>query len=117
MNQVKLKRQIEQLIEEDALWKFYKTKEWKELKKQILKKNHNECEECKKNGVITKADTVHHVMKVREHPQLALSEVYQAEDGSYRNNLIPVCKPCHNKLHPEKRKQMKSERFINEERW
>ena len=43
MNPVKLERQIENWIKEDALWKFYKTKEWKTLKESVLKKNHYEC--------------------------------------------------------------------------
>ena len=88
MNPVKLERQIENWIKEDALWKFYKTKEWKTLKESVLKKNHYECSECKKEGRVVKADTVHHVMKVREYPRLALSEYYVAADRTTRNNLI-----------------------------
>lgn len=88
MNPVKLERQIENWIKEDALWKFYKTKEWKKLKESVLKKNHYECSECKKEGRVVKADTVHHVMKVREYPRLALSEYYVAADRTTRNNLI-----------------------------
>ena len=88
MNPVKLERQIENWIKEDALWKFYKTKEWKTLKESVLKKNHYECSECKKEGRVVKTDTVHHVMKVREYPRLALSEYYVAADRTTRNNLI-----------------------------
>ena len=64
------------------------TKEWKTLKESVLKKNHYECSECKKEGRVVKADTVHHVMKVREYPRLALSEYYVAADRTTRNNLI-----------------------------
>ena len=121
---------IRKLIADGELWRFYKTKEWKQLKQRILAENHYECSECKKRGVITRYDvddetgerrilsTVHHVQHVREHPELALSEFYFA-NGERRVNLIPVCKACHNRLHPEKRgrRSENEQKFTNVERW
>ena len=110
---------IEQLIASDELWRFYKSKEWVALKNKVLKENHYECAECKKRGKITRYDvdaegrkkllsTVHHINHVRSHPELALT----------KDNLIPVCKACHNKLHPEKRSRARNfEGFTNKERW
>jgi len=113
-----LKKYIESLVQEGCLWKFYKCREWMELKEKVLKKNHYECMECKKKGRITRADTVHHVRHVKDWPELALSERYMDDKGRQKKNLIPVCKACHNKLHPEKRKKnKKSCKFMNEERW
>ncbi len=122
-----LKQYIENLIREDELWRFYKTKEWIVLKNYVLEEFNHECYICKKNGIITRYDedengnrklisTVHHNQFVRKHPELALSEFYWYNGKQYRN-LIPVCKACHNKLHPEKRKNKSSEHFTNEERW
>lgn len=121
------KEYIEQLIRKNELWRFYKSREWIDLKERILQENHHECYECKKRGIITRYDvaedgskklisTVHHVQFVRSHPELALSEYYYYQ-GERKRNLIPVCKACHNKLHPEKRKRQQSSAFINEERW
>lgn len=119
---------IRQLIKEDQLWKFYKSKEWIRLKNQVLKSEHYECTECKKHGIITRYDvgedgkkrllsTVHHVCHVKDHPELALSLWYKDyETGKDEKNLIPVCKACHNRLHPEKNHR-KSNGFMNEERW
>lgn len=119
---------IRELISKDELWRFYKSKEWIRLKNEVLKDNHYECAECKKHGVITRYDidadgnkkllsTVHHVCHVRYHPELALDRYYKDyETGQMEVNLIPVCKSCHNKLHPEKVKNRK-EKFVNEERW
>ena len=114
---------IRELIAKDELWRFYKSKEWIRLKEKILKENHYECSECRKQGIITRYDdgrllsTVHHVCHVRDHPELALSEWYKDySTGKLERNLIPVCKACHNKLHPEKIKNRK-EKFVNEERW
>lgn len=118
-------------ILKDELWRFYKSREWRTLKDKILKENHYECAECKKRGVITRYDvddegnkrllsTVHHVQFVRKHPALALSRTYTYAGKTYQN-LIPVCKACHNKLHPEKwkngYKHNDVEHFVNEERW
>ena len=119
---------INNLIEQKELWKFYKTKEWIQLRDRILEANHNECEICKRNGIIKRYDedeqgkkhlikTVHHVQFVRKHPALALSEYYYYK-GEKKRNLIVVCKACHNRLHPEKRKNNRnSSSYMNEERW
>ncbi|MGN8763959.1 HNH endonuclease [Hornefia butyriciproducens] len=123
-----LKEYIEQLIREDQLWKFYKTKEWRKLKEEVLRENHHECDFCKRRGRITRYDrdkqgkpvlisTVHHVMHVKDHPEMALSKTYFDADGEHKN-LIPVCKSCHNELHPEKaRARMKHKGYENKERW
>ena len=122
---------IRELIEKDELWKFYKSKEWIRLKTSVLKAAHYECQESRAQGKITRYDidsegnkrllsTVHHVMHVRDHPELALSRTYSI-GGEIYQNLVPVCKACHNKLHPEKRKHChthgKTDSFTNEERW
>lgn len=115
---------IRQLMDEDELWKFYKCKDWIRLKTQVLKDNHYECSECKKHGKIKRYDdngklisTVHHVCHVRDHPELAMSRTYKDySTGEIKLNLIPVCKACHNILHPEKNTK-RSDGFTNEERW
>lgn len=122
---------IRELIKKDELWRFYKSPEWIRLKTSVLKAAHYECAECRKVGKITRYDTgddgqkrllstVHHVCHVREHPELALSRTYKdRETGEMKVNLLPVCKACHNKLHPEKRRhvQKNADAFTNVERW
>lgn len=121
---------INHLITKDELWRFYKQKDWKQLRDAVLADYHNECAECRKRGIITRYDidadgkkklikTVHHVNHVREHPELALSRYYY-ENGERKENLLPVCKKCHNELHPEKgyrKKRHNEKKFVNEERW
>ena len=121
---------IKGLMKSGELWRFYKTPEWIRLKNSILKENHYECAECKKRGVIKRYDidhngekhllsTVHHVCHVRSHPELALSRVYKDHStGETKPNLIPLCKACHNRAHPEKSRRRKNViGFTNEERW
>lgn len=100
---------ISELIEADELWRFYKSKEFRKLKEEVLREQHHECQMCKENGKITPADTVHHIQYVRNHPGLALSKTYNYAGKEHRN-LIAVCRSCHNKIHREKgciRKQVK----------
>ncbi len=92
---------INELIDKDELWRFYKSKEFRNLKEGVLKEQHHECQVCKEQGVITKADTVHHVQYVRNHPELALSKTYMYMGREHRN-LIAICRSCHNKVHKEK---------------
>ena len=128
---MRIEQWIRELIEKDELWKFYKSRQWIRLKESVLKAAHYECAECRSQGKITRYDidsegnkrllsTVHHVMHVRDHPELALSRTYKdMETGEVKQNLIPVCKACHNRLHPEKRRQRQrhTDSFTNVERW
>lgn len=114
MNNLELKKWIKELLTQGKIDDFYKSKYWRKLRKEVLKEQKEECQECLKLGKRTKANTVHHVQFVDKHPELALSKFYAYKGKQYRN-LICVCPDCHNKLHPEKHKQKKE--LINEERW
>lgn len=114
MNKLELKKWIKELLTQGKIDDFYKSKYWRKLRKEVLKEQKEECQECLNLGKRTKANTVHHVQFVDKHPELALSKFYAYKGKQYRN-LICVCPDCHNKLHPEKHKQKKE--LINEERW
>lgn len=101
MDTRELVKWIENLKQDNELWKFYKSKEFRHLKDEVLEEQHYECQKCKEDGIITKADTVHHIQFVRKYPELALSKYYTYKGKQYRN-LIAVCKSCHSKLHKEK---------------
>jgi 5-methylcytosine-specific restriction enzyme A len=71
---------------------FYNSKKWKDKRKYILHRDGYLCQECKKYGRNNEAKVVHHILEVEEFPHLKLKN----------NNLVSVCKSCHNKIHPEK---------------
>lgn len=71
---------------------FYKSKAWKSLRLEALQRDNYLCVECKKRGIITPAETVHHIKPIR-------IDSGRAEDLS---NLETVCRACHNKLHRER---------------
>ena len=85
--------------------KFYKTKEWRKKRLEILSRDNYECQHCKRDGKQSQAQTVHHIVHLRDDRSLALTD----------DNLISLCNACHNVEHPEKLKKNKAE--IHEERW
>lgn len=111
MTEKELRKWIEQLIEIDRLDKFYKSPLFVRLRSDVLKEQQGICQICRRT-----ADTVHHVMHVREYPELALSKYFwNPKTRQKEKNLIAVCRSCHNDLHPEK--WGKKSGIVNEERW
>ena len=88
---------------------FYKSKEWKAKRLEVLKLDKFECQECKKHGRITKANTVHHRFLLEKYPEHGL-DIYV---GSKRN-LISLCHECHEKAHGYRKKD---ETPLTEEKW
>lgn len=127
---IPLRVYIQRLIDADEVEKFYQTDDWKELKEEVLRDFHNECQECLKNGKLTTSENyvedgkvrtaklhVHHVNELRNRPELALSRWYTDNNGQRQPNLVPLCKTCHNVIHEKLINWAKRDKFVNEERW
>ena len=103
-------RQLKQLIASDNAHEFYVSPEWRHLRAEVLREQKNECQEHRKRGAYARANHVHHVNYLRNHPELALSKWYLDKVGVPRRNLIAVCKDCHETVcHPERLRHSKSE--------
>lgn len=105
---------IRELIRENKLYQFYKSKEWLSLREQVICEVHNECVMCRQKGIIRPVDEVHHVQYVRSHPELALSRTYHYH-GMEFPNLLPLCHRCHDEIHERFGNRKKKQ--VNEERW
>ena len=83
--------------------KFYDSKEWRQLREEVKRRDNYECQECKRNGYVT-IDTneyserakrkkiklvVDHIKELETHPDLALDI----------DNLETLCVKCHNEKH------------------
>lgn len=102
---------------------FYDSVAWKHKRLQILIRDHYECQDCRKrlnaavaageilNGkdrMIRRAEEVHHIQELKEHPELALSD----------DNLVSLCISCHNLRHGRAPKKFKRKRKLaSRERW
>lgn len=103
--------------------KFYDSKAWQTKRIEILKRDRFECQDCmariqkavaegkwlpEKEKKIARAEHVHHIQELKEHPELALDN----------DNLISLCVRCHNIRHgrvPHKFKRKK--KLASRERW
>lgn len=103
---------------------FYNSEEWKHKRLAILRRDQYECQDCRKrlqeakekdirlsamDAKIRRATQVHHIMELKEHPELALDE----------ENLVSLCTQCHNVRHGRhvERKFVPKRRVIAPEQW
>lgn len=119
---IPLETWIRQLIKEDTLFKFYKSDDWEELRADVMRDAHNECQHCLKKGIYKRAEMVHHINEVRKRPDLALTrEFVDPITNEKIINLIALCNSCHEMEHPDRfgnyRLQRGIEKFTNEEKW
>lgn len=121
MGDAHLATYIRDLIQEDKLYKFYKSNDWIALRDEVLRENHYECAHCLANGIYQRAVMVHHVNEVRKHPALALTkEIIDPITGEKKKNLVPLCFKCHEMEHDrfgDYKREKDSEKFTNDERW
>lgn len=105
--------EIKRLIAEGNKIKFYKDTYWRNyLAPKILRRDNNECQECKKEGKLTvkqqgKKLDVHHIKELEDFPELAYVE----------SNLETVCVHHHNILDEKHINKRTKEKFTNEEKW
>lgn len=120
MDKQRLVNWIEHLISLNQLDRFYHSKYFKKVKKEVLSELHYECVKCKEKGKLTiiredkkRSGVVHHIKYVRDYPELALSKYYIDEEGNKQRQLIILCNECHEIEHSRFAKNEP----LNVERW
>jgi len=63
---------------------------WRRLS-ELKRQEDPLCEECEREGMVTPATEVHHIIPVRLAPMMRLSW----------SNIVSVCKACHERLERE----------------
>lgn len=101
--------------------KFYDSGDWKKLRAEIKKRDNYECQECKRNGIVS-VDTneysesakrkkimllVDHIKELDVYPELALDD----------DNLETLCVGCHNKKHGREFGKKKPNKWLHDEKW
>src|SRR5699024_2424482 len=71
---------------------FNKSTAWQKARKIALVRDNYLCQSCLSNKRIKKADVVHHIKELRDHPELSLT----------LSNLVSWCHTCHNRHHKPK---------------
>lgn len=85
--------------------RFYNSREWKVARVKVLELDNHLCLHCYLvDKTIRQADTVHHVIELKEDYSLRIN----------KNNLISVCNSCHQIIHNEyKKNKINKEKMIN----
>ena len=83
-----------QLIQQSGAARFYRSYMWQRAAAQARQDQHNECQRCKRRGLYSPADEVHHKTPLLRAPHLALAQ----------SNLECLCKRCHEETHNEMRR-------------
>ena len=97
------------LIARGEIKRFYKSREWKRMRRDVLKNQKSRCWDCehKSPAENRRGRNVHHINPVRERPDLALSEY----DEQGRINLVCLCDSCHWERHHNRRDVVIPERW------
>lgn len=102
----KILKKLKRILSEDTkLYRCYQISQWKRVRELALSRDRFECQDCKDKGLYSRAEDVHHILELKERPDLFLDT----------NNIVSLCKDCHNKRH--KRFQYTEKEFENEEKW
>lgn len=72
---------------------FYKSRTWQRVRKYVWQRDNGLCQDCLKKGLITLGKEVHHIIELTEDN---ISDASIALDA---NNLITLCKSCHEARH------------------
>ena len=114
---------INNLISINRLDKFYHSKYFKKVKREVLREQHYECQHCRDKGKLTivkenrkRSGVVHHMLEVRKRPDLALSKYYIDEQGKKQRQLIVLCNEHHELIH-DRYVQAEYKPQLNEERY
>lgn len=72
---------------------FYHSTAWRKVRAKVLARDRYICVECYKQGVITMANTVHHIIEIKDDWGKRLE----------LDNLSSVCSSCHQLIHKDLR--------------
>lgn len=108
-------RQLQALLASGLSRRFYDWPEWEQVRDDVLRLDHWECQGCKARHRYQMAALVHHVKHLKDRPDLALS-VFDPDTGE--RQLVSLCRACHEEQHPERiRRPAPRPPPVTEERW
>ncbi|MEM5014101.1 HNH endonuclease [Niallia taxi] len=73
--------------------RFYKSAAWSKARRLALERDNHLCVHHLKQNRVVAADMVHHIMELKDYPELGLT----------LDNLISLCNSCHEAEHPDRR--------------
>lgn len=102
-----MERRYLRAIESGNTHAFYNSWTWYKKRLGILKRDNHECQRCKKEGLVSRGDIVHHIKELKDRPDLGVTS----------DNLVTVCHRCHNIIHERFEGEDTLPRIDIPERW
>ena len=78
---------------------IYNSREWKELRIAKLRSTNGLCEECMKQGIVTSARCVHHIVPIET--ARTKDEMKRLAIDCGLQGLMSLCFACHARIHKE----------------
>ena len=98
---------------------IYQSREWKELRIAKLRSTNGLCEECLKQGIVTSARCVHHVVPIET--ARTKEEMKRLAIDCGLQGLKSLCFACHARIHKElgsnTAKVVKARAEARQDRW
>ena len=98
---------------------IYNSREWKELRIAKLRSTNGLCEECMKEGIVTSARCVHHVVPIET--ARTKDEMKRLAIDCGLQGLKSLCFACHARIHKElgsnTAKVVKARAEARQDRW
>ena len=98
MNKKRNWRGVSDKVKKDKQ-EIYNSREWKELRIAKLRSTDGLCEECMKQGIVTSARCVHHVVPIET--ARTKDEMRRLAIDCGLQGLKSLCFACHAKIHKE----------------
>lgn len=98
---------------------FYDSRAWRNVRRQVLAMDHNECQLCRARRRHSPGVIVHHSFCLDRYPEYALAVwVEDPATGEKKRNLVTVCRDCHETVcHPTRLAAEFPKEPLTPERW
>lgn len=84
---------------------FYKSRAWRRCRQYVWQRDSGMCVDCMANGILTPGVEVHHII------ELTPGNVNDPSISLNPDNLVTLCKSCHEKRHGKNIKRYKIDEY------
>ena len=84
---------------------FYKSSQWQSMRDYIYKRDKGLCQDCLKQGIVTGAEEVHHIIPITS------KNIHDVNITLNEGNLISLCRSCHQVRHKRKERRYTVDAF------
>lgn len=80
---------------------FYHSREWQTIRDAVWSRDQGLCQDCLTKGIVRPGIDVHHII------ELTMDNVHDPSIALNTDNLVTLCKDCHNERHDRRDRRFK----------